>query len=119
MDTPLLQAVSQIVLGGAHRARRGHPHWHGLALAAANGMNMVREITNPAELEAIIKAEARRIGPRPDNMQVIVYSLDDSWRAMFGYSHDRQISYRNEVAVVHGTGERYDGEETDPRGDGE
>ena len=53
------------------------------------------------ELEAIIRAEAVRvIGPWPLNMEVIVYPLDGSWRAMFGYSDDRQTDFKNRVAVL-------------------
>lgn len=53
------------------------------------------------KLKAIIRAEAVRvIGPWQLNVEVVVYPLDGSWRAMFGYSDVRQTDFKNRVAVL-------------------
>jgi hypothetical protein len=61
------------------------------------------------ELEALVKQSAAKVGRWPQNMSLHVYPLNETWRAMVGYSDADQDDYRNNVLVlIIGLSEKYD-----------
>ena len=61
------------------------------------------------ELEALVKQAASKVGPWPRNMSVHVYPLNETWRAIVGYSDAAQDDYRNNVVALSiGLCEKYD-----------
>lgn len=51
-----------------------------------------------AELEKLFRdTTAQTVGPWPENMRLIIYPLDASWRIIVGYSDAAQTPFRNRL----------------------
>jgi len=54
-----------------------------------------------AELDAIVRAEAARIiGPWPVGLRMLIFPLEDGWRATFGLQHSGLANYRDDVLPI-------------------
>jgi hypothetical protein len=51
----------------------------------------------PPELQRILREAAREAGPWPQNMNVIIFPLDGSWRIVVSYSDASQQPFRDKL----------------------
>jgi hypothetical protein len=68
--------------------------------ATAGQRSMTERKKTAKELQKLIQQRAASIGPWPRNMSILVYPLNDSWRAVVGYSDVAQTPFRDKVIAL-------------------